>query len=156
MKKAKIEEAKRKHLHAHATTRIMVAGLLMVMCIVGLTTIENTQASVILFPIIRHVIKQLPLSPAEKRQQIVDYITTTFGKHAQHALCIAEHESGLNPDAIHHEYNGTLDRGLFQINSSLPYDASLLFDWKQNTQVAYALSRRGTNWADWTTEHFCS
>lgn len=31
---------------------------------------------------------------------------------------IARHESGLNPDAVNHNANGTIDAGLAQVNSS--------------------------------------
>ena len=37
---------------------------------------------------------------------------------AQKLICIAKHESNMNPKAINlHNHNKTIDRGLFQINS---------------------------------------
>jgi len=104
-------------------------------------------------PVVKIVATPTPLSTTD---QIIAYIRKKFGRNANHALCIAFHESGYNPLAIHFEYNGSIDRGVFQINSSHNFSADVLFDWKQNVDIAYAISRRGIEWRDWTTNIFCN
>lgn len=84
------------------------------------------------------------------------YITTKFGVYASVATCIAQHESGFNPNAIHYNSNGTIDRGVFQINSIHGYDPSTLFNWKDNIDIAYTMSGAGTIWDAWATKPYCT
>lgn len=86
---------------------------------------------------------------------ITSYITQKFGSTANIALCIAYHESGYRADAINYNWNGSIDRGVFQINSIHGYDPSSLFDWKQNIDIAYQMSGGGYDWNPWTTKHYC-
>jgi cell wall-associated NlpC family hydrolase len=51
-------------------------------------------------------------------------------------VAIAKAESGFRTDATFNDANGTVDRGLFQINSVHGYDPNQLFDPTFNTQCA--------------------
>lgn len=66
------------------------------------------------------------------------------------AACIAEHESGGDPDAN----NGADDLGLYQILQSNFPDDNLL-DPDVNARDAVILSQDGTNWSDWSTAPDC-
>lgn len=66
------------------------------------------------------------------------------------AACIAEHESGGNPNAI----SPTDDWGLWQINASHgPAQATL--NPYANAVAAVAISADGINWGPWTTAPAC-
>ena len=84
----------------------------------------------------------------------VKYIREVFGNEADNAIKIAQAESGLNPNAIHINKGGSVDRGIFQINSvhldRVNGNAEALFDPKTNIKVAYEIfSEQG--WCPWTT-----
>lgn len=69
-------------------------------------------------------------------------------------VCIARAESGGNPDAINRaNSNGTIDRGLWQINSV--HDAKMAgadrFDPNVNAKLMIEISSGGTNWQPWST-----
>lgn len=82
---------------------------------------------------------------------IVEYTKKKFGSQATLALAIFTAESGLDPQAVNYNSNGSVDRGIAQINSCHCHwvDCSRLFDWKYNIDVAYQLSRGGQNWNAW-------
>jgi hypothetical protein len=65
------------------------------------------------------------------------------------AAAVALAESGGNPDAIGHNSNGSVDRGLWQINSI--HGAQSTTDVTGNVRSAIAISNNGTNWQPWTT-----
>ena len=65
------------------------------------------------------------------------------------AAAIAMAESGGKPTAINHNTNGSVDRGLFQINSV--HGAQSSTDLATNIKAAIAISSNGTNWNPWTT-----
>jgi hypothetical protein len=60
-------------------------------------------------------------------------------------------ESGGNPNAVNHNSNGTVDQGLWQINSS--NGALSTFDPNGNTLAAIKMSSNGTNWRPWCTAY---
>jgi Lysozyme like domain len=68
-------------------------------------------------------------------------------------VSIAMAESGLNPGAQHVNSDGSLDRGILQINSrwhpevsnACAYNVTCAF------QAGYTISSRGTNFNPWTT-----
>lgn len=65
------------------------------------------------------------------------------------AAAVALAESGGNSDAISPpNSNGTLDRGLWQINSI--HGAKSTTDINANAKAAIAISSNGTNWNPWT------
>jgi hypothetical protein len=65
------------------------------------------------------------------------------------AAAIALAESSGNPNAENHNTNGTIDRGLWQVNSI--HGAQSTFDILANAQAAVAISNGGTNFGPWTT-----
>lgn len=69
-----------------------------------------------------------------------------------YAVCMAE--STGNPDATGYNTNGTIDRGLMQVNSihsdMVGGDVAALYDPATNIKIAYALSRGGTDWTPWS------
>lgn len=69
-------------------------------------------------------------------------------KAAGMAAAIALGESGGNPNAVNRNTNGSIDRGLWQINS-IHGDKST-FDVDGNAKSAIAISSNGTNWKPWT------
>ena len=80
-------------------------------------------------------------------------IVDTFGTHAGHALRVAACESGYDPHARHVNRNGTVDYGVFQINSggtlqSLGITAAQALDAETNIRAAYRLFRK-RGWQPW-------
>ena len=84
-----------------------------------------------------------------QEEQIAQYICSKPWD-CQKALKVARCESNLNPNAIHVNTNGTVDRGIFQINS-VHKDLKNVdaFDWKKN--IDYAVQRIYTfsGWTPW-------
>ncbi len=68
---------------------------------------------------------------------------------ADMAAAIALAESGGNPNEADYDKNGTVDRGLWQINSV--HGAQSTFEVAGNTKSAIAISDNGTNWEAWVT-----
>jgi hypothetical protein len=68
------------------------------------------------------------------------------------AVAIAEAESGGNPDAVDDDSNGSVDRGLWQINtvwdSVLPGNE---FNEAYNAKSMAFISQGGTDWSPWVT-----
>lgn len=73
--------------------------------------------------------------------------------HLVEAIAISLTESGGVANAQHLNTNGTIDYGLWQINSShTQYNSNqLIFDPVYNAKAAYQLSSGGRNWGPWTT-----
>jgi hypothetical protein len=70
-------------------------------------------------------------------------------KTASVAAAIAMAESGGNSDAVSKpNSNGTLDRGLFQVNSI--HGGHSTTDLAGNIKFAIQLSKNGTNWKPWS------
>ncbi len=69
------------------------------------------------------------------------------GRTASHAACIAEHESGGNPNAI----SRTNDWGLWQIHNG----GRRMLNPAANAATAVRMSHNGTNWSPWTTRGKC-
>jgi hypothetical protein len=65
------------------------------------------------------------------------------------AAAIAMAESGGNTTATNQDSNGTVDRGLWQINSV--HGAQSTYDVMGNARAAKAISNNGQSWAPWTT-----
>jgi len=84
---------------------------------------------------------------------IVEYTQKKFGNRSKIALAIFNAESGLRADAQNINADGSVDRGIAQINSCHCgwVDCSRLLNWEYNIDVAYQLSRGGTDWSQWTT-----
>ncbi len=68
------------------------------------------------------------------------------------AIAVAEAESGGDPDATDDDANGTIDRGLWQINSvHAAYSPACDYDPACNASAAYAISAGGRDWTAWVT-----
>jgi lysozyme-like protein len=69
------------------------------------------------------------------------------------ALAVVFAESGGNCSARHKNHNGSIDRGLFQINDRAHPDVTdtCAYDCLCNAQAAYRISNGGTNWHPWAT-----
>lgn len=57
-------------------------------------------------------------------KSIIEKIEAEYGLPAGKMLKLAKCESSLNPNAKHKNTDGTIDRGLFQINSKWHYEVS--------------------------------
>lgn len=69
--------------------------------------------------------------------------------YAAMAAAIALAESGGDPQSTNHNTNGTVDRGLWQINSI--HGAQSTYDVMSNARAAVAISNNGSNWKPWCT-----
>lgn len=67
------------------------------------------------------------------------------------AAAIAMAESGGNSAAYDQDSNGSIDRGLWQINSVHGSQSS--YDVMTNARAAIAISNNGTNWRPWCTAY---
>lgn len=67
------------------------------------------------------------------------------------AAAIAMAESGGNSQASNTNSNGSIDRGLWQINSTNGAGSS--FDIMTNVRTAITMSNNGTNWRPWCTAY---
>jgi hypothetical protein len=65
------------------------------------------------------------------------------------AAAIAMAESSGNPNAIGHNTNGSIDRGLWQINSV--HGGQSTTDPLANAKAAVAISNNGKTWSPWVT-----
>lgn len=72
-------------------------------------------------------------------------------QNAAMAAAIAMAESGGNSQASNSNTNGTIDRGLWQINSSNGSGSS--FDIMTNARTAVSMSQNGSNWRPWCTAY---
>lgn len=90
-------------------------------------------------------------------KQLVKVLIETGWKETsalRSAFAIVKRESGGAPAAYLKNTNGSIDRGLFQINSvNLSYlgvsDPLKLYDPVYNSKMAFKLSRQGTNLSAW-------
>lgn len=68
------------------------------------------------------------------------------------AIAVALAESGGNPTATNLDSNGTVDRGVWQINSvHAEYSASCDYKPSCAAGAAFSISAGGTNWGAWVT-----
>ena len=65
------------------------------------------------------------------------------------AAAIAMAESSGNSDATHTNTNGSIDRGLWQINST--WGNLSTTDVNANAKAAIQISKNGSNWTPWST-----
>ena len=59
----------------------------------------------------------MPEAKAETVEQIIRRVAKDEGVDPDLAFRVAKCESGLNPGAVNHNTNGSVDRGLYQINT---------------------------------------
>lgn len=77
-----------------------------------------------------------------RTHSIEDKIRAKFGNEAEVFIAIAKAESGMNPNAQNVNTDGSVDRGLLQINSVHGYNNRKLFDVDYNINAAYDVYRR--------------
>lgn len=72
-------------------------------------------------------------------EQMIGYLVETFGADTDLAitLLLECENKRFDPKAVHYNTNGTVDRGLFQINSV--HGGEELLDWKTNIDKAYQI-----------------
>lgn len=87
--------------------------------------------------------------PTTEKEQIIAYIKEVFGKDADEALLIAKCESGIRAEAYNTNTNGSVDVGVFQINSVHGVRAKWLTNWKVNVEVAHQLFTEQGHWNAW-------
>lgn len=90
------------------------------------------------------------VDPATIKARIMDVFGPAAGPHA---IAIARCESEFDPHARHRNRNGTIDYGVFQLNSggtmqSLGLTAAEALDWQANIDAAHRLYRR-RGWQPW-------
>ena len=95
------------------------------------------------------VMPYAPLAHTTQAKQIKAYIKEVFGDQADNAYKVLACENGrLNPNAQGHNTNGSVDTGIFQINSIHNVPSSYLKDWRTNVDIAYQIYK-GSGWSAW-------
>ena len=91
------------------------------------------------------------VDPTSGEGKIEEMIREHFGEHAEDAMKILECENKTwNPRATNHNRNGTIDRGLFQLNSAY-WGGEENFDPETNIKKARMIfDRAGERWTPWT------
>jgi len=95
------------------------------------------------------------VAPLTQKQEILNYIVEVFGDDAADAIVVIRkcENSSFNPRATNQNRNGSVDRGIFQLNSAY-WGGEELYDWKKNVDVAYKVfTRAGKKWTPWTCAH---
>ena len=86
--------------------------------------------------------------------EIEQYICEVFEEDYEDAMTILSCENkGLNPLAINDaNSNGSIDVGIFQINSIHGFTVEEMQDWKANVDFAHKLFERG-GWYQWSCSY---
>ncbi len=87
-----------------------------------------------------------------QKEQIIAYIVEVFGEDAPEAFNVLRCENkNLDPLAVNtFNSNGSIDEGIFQINSI--HGQKNMLDWRANIDYAYKIfSRQG--WTPWSCSH---
>ena len=87
--------------------------------------------------------------PIPQAFSVTGEIRSVFGADAEIALAVAKAESHYRADAYHINSNGSVDRGIFQINSVHGYSEAQLFNPKENIQIAYKIFK-AQGWQGWS------
>jgi hypothetical protein len=80
---------------------------------------------------------------------IQQIIRTQFGSEGEIAIAVAMAESRMNPKAYHINSNGSVDCGLFQINSIHKPTKEQCENPEENVKMAYEIYKRGS-WNAWS------
>lgn len=96
-------------------------------------------------------------APLTTMAEIKAEIVRVFGSLANQALCIAEKESGFRADAVGTNTNGTIDRGVFQLNSYWQRHISdaEAYDARANIKYAKQIRDEWGNWNAWSSRVKC-
>lgn len=103
--------------------------------------------------------KIVPITPPPTltpKNEIEAYIVQVFGDEAENAFKVLSCENkGLNPKAVNHNRNGSIDQGIFQINNihrNGKAKGKDMFDYRQNIEVAHQIFLE-QGWSPWTCSH---
>jgi hypothetical protein len=90
--------------------------------------------------------RESPVAP----QSDIDRLICSKDWDCKTAVAVAKAESGLRCHATNKNTNGTIDSGLFQINSihKAKYAGRNIFDCQTNIEVAYQIYK-ASNWNPW-------
>ena len=89
-------------------------------------------------------------NPTSQQQQIINYIKEVFGSQSDNAFKVLSCENHrLNPNAQNWNSDGSIDTGIFQVNSIHGVNANYLKDWRVNVDVAHQIYL-GSSWNAWT------
>lgn len=89
------------------------------------------------------------LSVCHNPVKVEDIITCVFKQDSKMALAISQAENGTRQcNRIHVNKNGTLDYGVFQVNSI--HGSTELLDCRKNIEVAYQIFKK-SGWSPWVT-----
>lgn len=86
------------------------------------------------------------------KEMIIAEIVEVFGEDAPDAFNVLYCENrGLNPEAINHNRNGSIDYSIFQINDihTKRFGNGFKTDWKENIRVARVLQKE-QGWRIWS------
>lgn len=84
-----------------------------------------------------------------KKLNLMEKIAKTFPECPDVAIAIAKAESGLKPQATGYNNNGSVDRGIFQINSIHGYGEEL-YNPETNLKIARKIYEKN-GWNAWST-----
>lgn len=103
---------------------------------------------------INTIITRTPPDSVLTKDEIKQYIEYVFGEHADEAFKVLECENKtLNPRATNHNRNGSIDRGIFQLNSKY-WGGEENFDPKTNIDKAYKIfNNHNKTWEAWTCSY---
>jgi len=87
--------------------------------------------------------------PIPQAFSVTAEIRRVFGVEAETALAVMKAESNGKADAVHYNNNGSIDRGIFQINSIHGYSESQLLNPKDNIRLAYQIFKK-QGWQGWS------
>ena len=85
----------------------------------------------------------------EKVDELKETIRFIFGDNWRLAYAVMMAESGGNPQAVNHNNNGSVDYGIWQINTIHGLDVDCMIDVECSTKFAYKLSKGGRDFAPW-------
>lgn len=107
-------------------------------------------------------ISTLKWEGANLREKVTNMLTQYAARNAvfepvdvQRGLCTIQYESGWNPSATNKNTNGSIDRGLWQINSIhnkatwWPNDVNVLFNAEYNTRAALCIWTAAGSYNPW-------
>ena len=115
----------------------------------GLDIVYAPRVSLIRTPAVSAAENQESPSPVNDPLTIEEVVKKHFGGESDNALKIAMCESSMNPLAVNDKNtNGSIDCGLFQINSIHGYDCEELKDVEFNVKVAKKLYDK-SGWRPW-------
>lgn len=94
------------------------------------------------------------VDPSIGEAELEELIREYFGEHTEDAFKVLDCENKtLNPRAVNHNRNGTVDRGLFQLNSAY-WGGEENFDPETNIKKARMIfDRAGGKWTPWTCSY---